>query len=139
MRGRAPVRLATTCVVAWGLATAPHRLGAEARPFPTWLGERAAARPPLPEAASNLGPAQPALQAVLETPHDCRLSNFHPSVQDFVALRLPRYRTVRWNQNGSEPRLVFVKDGLITGILYLEANADNLEDVLQAHGIFPSR
>ena len=83
--------------------------------------------------------AQPALQAVLETPHDCRLSNFHPSVQDFVALRLPRYRTVRWNQNGSEPRLVFVKDGLITGILYLEANADNLEDVLQAHGIFPSR
>ena len=57
MRGRAPVRLATTCVVAWGLATAPHRLGAEARPFPTWLGERAAAQPPLPEAASNLRPA----------------------------------------------------------------------------------
>jgi len=122
--------------VALALAAAGGGAAGAGPEFPTWLGE--SFRSSEPGAAAGLAAADAALRAVLETPHDCRLSRLHPRLQAFITGPLRHYQNVEWRQNGVEPgRIIISRGGLIYRIIELDANPGDVQDLLHNHGILP--
>ncbi len=120
------------------VAVAVAAVGAAgARPeLPTWLGE--SFRNSEPGAAAGLAAADAAPRAILETPHDCRLSRLHPRLQAFITGPLRHYQNVEWRQNGVEPgRIIITRGGLIYSIVELDTNPGDVQDLLHNHGILP--
>ena len=137
-RGRR-LRLAlAVALVSGGSVGAAGMAGAGARlELPTWMGE--AFREANPAGAAGAAAAGAAPRAVLETPHDCRLSRLHPRLQEFIAGPLRHYHNVEWRQNGVEPgRIIIFRGGLIYSIVELDRNPGDVQDLLHNHGILPT-